>query len=131
MVAEPACDAVSGTWNRAHAIDGESLLLAVVTRSTRRQRVGGSWVVHDHVDGVGRAPAGTGYDDRERQHLEENPIRDTGNVGVETALPATELDVAGATSVGGTPIVGVNGQWVGDSTGLIGPPGSTAPLGLS
>ena len=46
-----------------------------------------------------------------------------GRVGIGTSNPAAKLDVAGAVAVNGAQVIDGSGQWVGDPTGLIGPPG--------
>ncbi len=50
-----------------------------------------------------------------------------GDVGIGTMSPAARLDVNGAIAVSGQPIVDPTGQWVGDPTGLQGPPGPQGP----
>ena len=52
-------------------------------------------------------------------------INGAGNVGIGTTGPVTMLDVGGDIAVNGAMIINDLGQWVGDPTGLQGPPGPT------
>ena len=55
----------------------------------------------------------------------------TGNVGINTAAPASDLDVHGTISVGGSAVIDASGQWVGDPTGLTGPQGPQGETGAA
>jgi hypothetical protein len=46
-----------------------------------------------------------------------------GNIGIGTANPAARLDVSGYIAVNGSMVINSLGQWIGDPTGLQGPPG--------
>lgn len=48
----------------------------------------------------------------------------TGNVGIGTAIAPEKLTIAGAIRVGDVTVINSSGQWVGDPTGLVGPPGA-------
>ena len=51
------------------------------------------------------------------------------NVGIGTAQPSSRLDVDGAISIGGVPIISEQGEWLGVSEGPRGPRGPTGPRG--
>lgn len=55
----------------------------------------------------------------------------TGDVGIGTASPAAKLDVAGDVAVGGATVIDASGHWVGDPTGLVGPPGPPGAPGTA
>jgi hypothetical protein len=52
-----------------------------------------------------------------------------GNVGLGTTAPVDKLTVNGNVSVGTRRVINQLGQWVGDPTGLVGPPGPQGPQG--
>jgi len=56
-------------------------------------------------------------------------IQEDGKVGIGTAGPVARLDVAGEIAVNGSQVVNGLGQWVGDPTGMQGPPGPEGPQG--
>jgi hypothetical protein len=49
--------------------------------------------------------------------------RNIGNVGIGTNNPTAKLDVSGNIAINGIEIIDTSGRWVGDLTGLQGPPG--------
>jgi hypothetical protein len=56
--------------------------------------------------------------------------RNLGNIGIGTMTPSAKLDVAGNIAVNGKEIINETGAWVGDTTGMQGPPGPQGPQGL-
>ncbi len=52
-----------------------------------------------------------------------------GNVGIGTATPNSKLDVNGNIAINGSSVISASGQWVGDTSGLVGPPGPQGPAG--
>ena len=54
-------------------------------------------------------------------------ITHVGDVGIGMTSPAAKLDVAGAVAVNGNEVIDANGHWVGDPSGLVGPPGPPGP----
>ncbi len=50
-------------------------------------------------------------------------VADNGDLGIGTSNPAERLDIAGGVAVGGLPVITADGHWVGNPTGLQGPPG--------
>lgn len=59
-----------------------------------------------------------------------------GSVGIGIDTPSAKLHVSGDTRIDGSlliraaPVIDVSGQWVGDPTGLIGPPGPSGAVGI-
>ena len=52
-----------------------------------------------------------------------------GNLGIGTSNPAAKLDIFGNLAIMGNMVINSDGQWVGDSTGLVGPQGPPGPQG--
>jgi len=52
-----------------------------------------------------------------------------GNLGVGTSNPQAKLDIFGSLAINGNIVINSNGQWVGDSAGLVGPQGPAGPPG--
>lgn len=56
-------------------------------------------------------------------------FRGDGKVGIGTADPNATLDVWGNIGINGISIINSSGQWVGDTTGLVGSEGPQGPPG--